>query len=118
MEPEGFKRSECVLGSSACAQLADGVTRGWDSTSTLGAEADRPTSARSGGGPGGGGAAAGFVRLRASGGGGGEDVSTSALDGRRRTGLRPRDPLEDQEVEELRLALRGFELQEEADART
>ncbi len=47
-----------------------------------------------------------------------DSVEACAAAGRRRSGLRPRNQLEDQEVEELRRALRGFELQEEADART
>ncbi len=47
-----------------------------------------------------------------------DSIEACAAAGRRRSGLRPRDPLEDQEVEELRRALRGFELQEEAEART
>lgn len=41
-----------------------------------------------------------------------------AAAGRRRSGARPRDPVEDREEEELRLSLRGFELREEAALRT
>ena len=41
-----------------------------------------------------------------------------AAAGRRRSAVRPRDPVEDREEEELRTALRGFELLEEASRRT
>ena len=41
-----------------------------------------------------------------------------AAAGRRRSGVRPRDPVEDREEEELRTALRRFELLEEAGLRT